>query len=42
LAGHVAIYDHRNIYDRPKILSYYQAGDIIGDKVRDNNISEFN
>jgi len=38
-AGHSIVYDHRKIFDKPKIISFYGPGDIIGDKVKDNNIS---
>jgi len=39
VAGHSIAFDHRKIFDKPRILSFYGPGDIIGDENKDNNIS---
>lgn len=38
VAGNVNVYDHRESYKRPEIISTYREGDIIGCPNRDNGL----
>ena len=40
VAGHIAVYDHRQKFNQPDIVAYYSEGDIIGCDDKDNHTSE--
>jgi len=32
VAGNIVVYDHRKMFSNPDIITYYNEGDIIGDR----------